>query len=186
MAHRAQPATFDGPLRQGLLCACVLLAAAKPADAFEVSGGVGLGGILAGSKPRFAVTPHAGVTWRMESGFLVTAHEMLSILPATDEHGVGVYNRTSVLVGYAAKGLIFSAGPSLSIYSMIACNAASLCGRVVGLSPGAYAHADVYFAGPLGVSVSAGVDWIGGKSLVLPGDVVAMVIAGPVLRWTRR
>lgn len=167
-----------------LPCVCVILASTMRAEAFEVSGGVSLGGVLAGSKPRFAVSPHAGITWRMESGFLIAVHEMLSILPAADEHGIGVYNRTSVMLGYATGIAHLSAGPSLSVYSMTACSAASLCGRVVGLSPGGYVQANLYFAGPLGVSVSAGVDWLGGSSLVLPGGVAAMVIAGPVLRWT--
>jgi hypothetical protein len=29
-----------------------------------------------------------------------------------------------------------------------------------------------------------GVDWVGGNSLVLPGDVAEMVVAGPVIRWS--
>jgi hypothetical protein len=164
----------------------VLLVAPTDAEAFEVSGGVSFGGVLAGSKPHFSVTPQAGITWRTESRFLVAAHEMFSIMPATNKSGVGVYNRTSVVVGYAAESINLSAGPSLSIYFMPACNAASLCARVVGLSPGLYAQASMYFAGPLGATVSAGVDWIGGSSRVLPGGVAATIIAGPVLRWIRR
>jgi hypothetical protein len=35
----------------------------------------------------------------------------------------------------------------------------------------------------MGVSVRANIDWVGGRSLVLPGGVAAMVTAGPVLRW---
>lgn len=186
MAHqqrlRVSLRSFLGP---GLVCGA-LLASTMPAEAVELSSGVSLGGVLVGSKPRFAVTPHAAVAWRMDSGLLVAVHEMLSILPATDPHGVGLYNRTALVLGYATNNLHLSAGPSLSIYSMIACSAASLCGRVVGLSPGALAQASLYLAGPLGVSVSAGVDWISGRSLVLSNNVAATVIIGPVLRWVRR
>jgi hypothetical protein len=39
---------------------------------------------------------------------------------------------------------------------------------------------------PLGVSVSANVDWIGGRSRVLPGGLAAMIVAGPVLRWSAK
>lgn len=169
----------------GLLCAIALVAPAQ-ARAFEVGGGVSLGGVLAGSKPRLAVTPNAGILWRMESGFLWAARETLSILPATDVGGVGVRSQTSVLIGYATKDSDFSAGPSLAVYSMPACNAFSLCARVVGLSPGGHAQTNLYFAGPLGVMVSASVGWIGGQSFVLPGSVVATIVAGPVLRWTGR
>lgn len=167
-----------------LPCACVLLVAPRPAEALEVTGGVTVGGILAGSKPFLAVTPQAGITWRMENGFLVAVHDMFSILPANDD-GIGVFNRTSVVLGYAAEHMNVSAGPSLSVYSMPACNAGSLCARVVGLSPGIHAQANIYFAGPLGVTVSAGLDWIGGSSRVLPGGTAAMIVAGPVLRWIR-
>jgi hypothetical protein len=169
------------------LCACGVLAARVPAaDAFELSGGVSLGGILAGARPRLAVTPHVGISWRMESGLLFAAHEMLSILPATDPNGPGVHSRTSAVLGYATENAAFTIGPSFSIYSMVACNTALLCGRVVGVSPGGHAQVNVYFAGPLGVSISAGVDWIGGISLVIPGSVAATILAGPVFRWSRR
>lgn len=39
----------------------VVLVAPPSASAFELSGGVGLGGFLAGTAPRFAVSPHAGI-----------------------------------------------------------------------------------------------------------------------------
>lgn len=80
--------TFGGILRPSLLlCAIALVALPSPAEAFELSGGVSLGGILAGTEPRLAVSPHAGISWRMESGFLVAAHDLFSILPATNRDG---------------------------------------------------------------------------------------------------
>lgn len=177
--------TFRGLLRPSLLCAGGIVAAPSPAEAFELSGGVGLGGILAGTEPRLAVSPHAGISWRMESGLLIAAHDLFSILPATNSDGVGVHNQTSVAFGYASENGNFSVGPSLSVYSMPACGI-TLCGRVVGLSPGGHAQTNVYFAGRLGVSVSANIGWVGGRSLVLPGGVAAMIVAGPVLRWSAK
>lgn len=175
--------------RAGIPCGSFLVAcvvAPTLANALELSGGVNLGGVLAGTKPRFAVTPQAGITWSLENGVLFAAHEAFSILPAVDNHGVGVYSQTALVVGYAAEKISFSVGPSFSIYSMPACNKALLCGRVVGLAPGGHMQANVYFAGPLGVSIGASVSYIGGSSIVLSEGVAVMVTAGPVLRWTRR
>ncbi len=159
-----------------------LTIAPASAEAFELSGGISLGGILAGTVPRLSLSPHAGVSWRAESGFLFAAQDLCSILPPIRGDAAGVYNQTSVAIGYASESGNFSAGPSLSVYSMPVCDAA-YCGRVVGLSPGGHAQADVYFADPLGVSVDAGVAWLGGRSLLLPGGFSVMVVVGPVLRW---
>jgi hypothetical protein len=154
----------------------------RPAGAFEVSGGVSVGGIFAGTVPRLALSPHAGIGWRLESGFVFELHDVLSILPPIGGRGAGVYNQTSATVGYASLNANFSVGPSLSVYFMPACRH-TLCSQVVGVAPGAHAQANLYFAGPFGASVQASVDWIGGRSLVLPGGAAAMVVAGPVLRW---
>ena len=170
----------------GLLCASVLLVAPIPAEAFEVAGGVSVGGIQIGAKPQLAVTPQGAIAWRIGDAFLFAVHDLLSILPVANERGVGVHNQTSLVLGYATESARFSAGPSLSVYSMIACNSASLCGRVVGLSPGGNVQASWYFAGPFGISVSGSVSWVGGRSLVLRDGVAAMVVAGPVLRWATR
>jgi hypothetical protein len=99
--------------------------------------------------------------------------------------GIGVYNHTTITIGYAWENVNFSAGPSLAIYSMASCGR-FFCGRVAGLAPGANARADLFFTGPLGVSLSANVDWVSGSSLVLPGGVAAMVVAGPVFRWNSK
>ena len=162
----------------------LVLVMPRPAGAFELSGGVGLGGFQAGSiLPRLAVTPHVDVSWRRESGFLFAAHDLFSILAPINKAGLGVFNKTSVTVGYAWDEGNVSVGPSLSIYSMPACGVTFVCGRVAGVAPGGHAQADVYFAGPLGISVSANVDWIGGRSRVVPEGVAAMIAAGPVFRW---
>ena len=162
----------------------LVLVMPRPAGAFELSGGVSLGSFQAGSiLPRLAVTPHVDVSWRRESGFLFAAHDLFSILAPINKAGLGVFNKTSVTVGYAWDEGNVSVGPSLSIYSMPACGVTFVCGRVAGVAPGGHAQADVYFAGPLGISVSANVDWIGGRSRVVPEGVAAMIAAGPVFRW---
>ncbi len=168
-----------------VLVVFVVVLVPRSARALELNGGVSLGGFLAGNVPRLAVSPHAGLSWRMESGLLFAVHDLFSVLPMSNRGGIGVYNQTSMAIGYASKDANFSAGPSFGIYSMVACSA-TLCGRVAGLSPGGQAQANAFFAGRLGVSVSGYVNWMGGSSLVLPGGVAAMVVAGPVFRWDSR
>ncbi|MEO7327429.1 MAG: hypothetical protein ABI193_02545 [Minicystis sp.] len=163
----------------GIVAACVLAVLPRSAEALEVSGGVSVGGIMAGVVPRFALSPHVGLSWRTESGFLFEVHELASILPL---RGVGVFSATSIAIGYASERATFSAGPSLAAYSMTACGDV-VCGRLVGLAPGGHAAATFYFAGPLGVTINANATWVGGDSLVLPGGVAVMIVAGPVLRW---
>lgn len=171
----------------GILSACVVLAASGQADAFDLSGGVSLGGIVIDAKPRLAVSPHAGALWRSEAGLLFAAQETCSILPATNQHGPGIYSQTSAGLGYGSENVFFSLGPAVSFYSVPACNLAiNQCKRVDGLAAGGRAEVNVYFAGALGVAVSAEVDWVGGDSVILPGGVAAMLVAGPVLRWRSR
>jgi hypothetical protein len=191
--RRGDPAFAREPREEGAMtrgcsaCAAALLMvlAPRPVGAFELSAGVSLGGIQAGTVPRFAVSPGAAIAWRTESGFMLSVDDLVNIVPPIQGSKAGVDNHTSIAFGYAWVNGSFGAGPSLSIYSLPACGA-QLCGRVVGLSPGAHLQASLYFAGPLGVSVSAEIDWMGGRSLVLPGGVAAMVVAGPVFRLTSR
>ena len=163
----------------------VLVVVPKAAAALEISSGVSLGGIQIGTVPRLAVSPNASLSWHMESGFMFAVHDVFNIVPPIKTSGLGVYNHTAVAIGYAWENGNLSAGLALSIYSVLACGA-TLCGRVVGVAPGGHAQASLYFAEPLGVSVSADVDWVGGRSLVLPGGVAAMVVAGPVIRWSSK
>jgi hypothetical protein len=151
--------------------------------AVEVTGGLSMGVFQAGTIPRIAVTPHAGISWRKESGFLFAVNDLFNILTPINKAGIGVFNKTSITVGFGWKNVDGTVGPSLSIYSMPACGATFLCGRVVGVSPGGHAQIDVYFAESLGVSVSGTLDWIGGRSAVLHDGIAATVVAGPVLRW---
>ena len=167
-----------------LVVCLLLLIVPLPAEALELSTGVSAGGFLAGTVPHIAVSPQVRLLWRKDSGLMFTAQEMVSLLVPHND-GVGVYARTAGAIGYAAENRDVSVGPSLSAYYVPACGA-KLCGHVGGLAPGGHAQVNAYFFGPLGLSVNASVEWIGGRSLVLPGGVAAMIVAGPVLRWTTR
>lgn len=122
--------------------------------------------------------PSAGAR---RSGLLIAAHEVLSILPVGDAHGVGIYSQTSADIGYAWTRVNVSLGPSLSLYTMPVCGV-TICERVVGVAPGGHAQLAWYFAGPMGAAVSANLDWAGGDSLVLRGGPAVMVTARPILR----
>jgi hypothetical protein len=163
----------------------VFILAPTPAEAQEITGGVNVGGLLAGAVPHLAVSPNAGISWSAESGIMLAAHDAVSILPPMNGTGVGVYNHTTIAIGHAGENVNWSAGPSLAVYSMASCGS-FFCGRVAGLAPGVNARADLFFSGPLGVSLSANVDWVSGSSLVLRGGLAAMVVVGPVFRWNSR
>lgn len=170
--------------RLGLLCACVLALAPRSAAAVEISGGVSVGGMLVGISPRLAVSPNAGLSWDIGGSFQLGVHDLFHLLPATDKSGVGLNNQTAITLGYAWKTGDFSVGPSLSIYYYTPACGVVFCGRLFGLSPGGHAQVNAHVTESLGLSVSANVDWVGGISLVFPGAMAAMVVAGPVLRWS--
>lgn len=172
-------------VRSFCLAGVGMLTMTPSAGAFELSGGVSVGGILAGTEPHLTVTPHAGLSWPVGGALLLRGLDACSILPAIDKRGVGVYNQVSAAIGYSVKKGDISIGPSLAIYSMPACGA-TLCGRVGGVAPGGRAQINIYLTSFFGVSVSGSLDWIGGRSFVLPGGVAATVVAGPVLRWSPR
>jgi hypothetical protein len=162
-----------------LLCTGILIIVPASAEAFEFSGGVSVGGLQVGTEPKLAVSPFVGLLWRKESDFRFEVHNMFSIVPGSP---VGIYDRTAVTLGYASKTGNVSFGPSLSIYWISACGIV-ICHQVMGAAPGGHAQTDWYFAGRLGASVSANLDWAGGSSRVLPGGLVVMVTAGPIWRF---
>lgn len=161
------------------VCACAFVGVPAPAAAFELSGGVSVGGIQVGPDPKLAVSPFVGFPWRREKDFLLEIHNMFSILPG--DH-VGVYDRTAVTLVYAWGTGKIGLGPSLSAYWLPACGI-TVCRRVIGVAPGGHAQTDWYFSEPLGASVSANLDWVGGSSRVLHENLVVMVTAGPVWRF---
>lgn len=81
----------------GVLGACMIAVLPRSAAALEVNGGVSAGGIMAGVVPRLAISPHVGLSWRTESGFLFELHTVASILPLGR---VGFFNETSAALGY--------------------------------------------------------------------------------------
>ncbi len=162
----------------------ILLGVPQRVEAMELSTGVSAGGFLAGTVPHIAVSPQVRLLWHKDSGLIFTAQEMLSILVPNGD-SVGAYAHSAATIGYATETRDFSVGPALSLYYMPACGT-TLCGHVGGLAAGGHAAVNAYFFGALGLSVSASVEWIGGRSLILPGNAAAMVVAGPVLRWTTR
>ncbi len=168
-----------------VLCACALVGA-PTAEASDFSLGVGVGGMLAGIKPHLAVSPQVDISWRSESGLIFGVHDTVNLLVANGNEGLGVFNESAAVLGYATENASIGAGPSFSIYFMPACNAAMTCARIFGLSPGGHAHASLYFAGRLGVSASANVSWVGGSSGALHDDVVGVIVLGPVVRWNVR
>lgn len=163
----------------GLLFIGALALDSAPAQALEFSGGVSVGGIQIGTGPRLALSPFVGLLWRQEKELLLEVHNMFSVVPGAR---VGACDRTAVTLVHAWRTGNVSLGPSLSIYSMPVCGA-TVCNRVVGVASGGHAQADLYFSERFGASVSANVDWAGGSSRVLHGDLMAMVTAGPVWRF---
>lgn len=166
------------------LCAGVLLVVPTLAHAMEISFGLSTGGMLIGADPRFAVSPHGGLLWRSES-LALSVHDHVNILPAVNRLGVGLYNQTSAAVGYAWDSGNVILGPTLAIYFMPLCGPVQ-CGRVLGVGPGIHAQVDAYFVGPVGASLSANLDWNGGSSPLLPGNLLAMLTGGLVVRLDRK
>lgn len=114
------------------LTALAIVVVSLPAEAFEFSGGVSLGGFQVGTAPRLAVSPHVGASWHTKSDFVVALHDQCSFLPPTDAVGMGFYNQASISIGYSSKTAIFSAGPSLAIYSMTTCGLTFVWARCRG------------------------------------------------------
>ncbi len=161
----------------------VLVVTPARVEAFDVSGGVSVGGIMAGSVPYLAVSPHGTVALPLGGDFFIAAHGMASILPGSGR-SLGVYVPISAALTYKWETRTFSLGPSLALFYLPACGV-KYCARTTGVAPGAHAQVEAYFLGPFGVSVTGNVDWIIGDNSVLAGDVAGMIVAGPVVRWER-
>lgn len=187
----SQRVTSAGTWRRGfsrlsalLIC---LLGSGAPGTARAIEGdiGVSLGGMVAGSVPRFAISPHLGFAWRLGDHFRLGIHDFFSILPALDPHGIGIYNHLSGIIGLSWRAGDICFGPSFGLFSVPMCGGA-LCARLTGMAPGVTAEGSYYFAGPFGVSARLNIDWITGFGNVLPPGVLAVVVAGPVFHWGAR
>lgn len=160
-----------------VLGGCTLLVV--PARATEVHAGVRVGAVQIGVDPRLAISPFGGMLWRSESGFLLELSNTFTLSPGDDW---GIYDRSAAVLGYGWPTGHLSVGPALSFYSMPACNY-FICDRVRGIAVGGHAVLAYFFAGPLGLSVTGSLDYVGGKSRVLPGGPVVMGTAGFVLKF---
>lgn len=178
MGHRLR-----GKASALVLCGCAYALGVYPAPAraYELSGGVSVGGIQIGADPRLTVSPFAGLLWHRNKKFILEVHNMFSILPG---ERVGDHDRTAAALGYAWETGKASLGPSLSIYWMPVCGVV-ICRQVLGIAPGGHAQVDWYFFEYLGLSVGANLDWVGGSSRVLRHGLMGMATAGPVWRFDR-
>jgi hypothetical protein len=172
-------------LAQPVLLALLLVLVPGRAEAYELSSGVSLGWLHAGTVPHVAVATRWALSWRTQSDFLLSVHNLCNILAPSRRQDIGVYNQTAVDIGYAWKDGNISAGPSIAMYAMTTCGRA-LCGYLDGVAVGGQVQANLYITGQVGLSVVAEVDWIAGNSLVIPGGIAATVAVGPVVRWSDR
>ncbi|WP_437733644.1 hypothetical protein [Sorangium sp. So ce1335] len=115
--------------------ALVLGVVSTQAEASELSAGVSLGWIQAGTAPRLALDPHAGISWQIEKNLLLKLHDLCSLVPPTQVGGAGVQSHIRFL-GCRWKDGDAGAGPSVAIYFVPACGNA-LCGQVAGMAVGA-------------------------------------------------
>jgi hypothetical protein len=98
------PISWAAPLVIGLM-------APYPAHALEMSGGLSLGGFQAGTVPRLAISPHAGISWNRTRYFLITIHDTLSILPPTSMSGWVSITRPPLQSGLRRRGPITALDP---------------------------------------------------------------------------
>lgn len=176
-ASEVRRARLSRCLTSPLIAACGLLSSAAPASEAHV--GVRVGAIQIGVDPRLAVSPFASLLGHTQGGFLAELSNSFTVSPGNTW---GVYNRVAAALGYGWSTGYLSVGPALSFYSMPACNFI-ICDRVNGVAVGGHAVLAYFFAGPLGLSVDGSLDYVGGKSRVLPGGPVVMGTAGLVLKF---
>jgi hypothetical protein len=160
----------------------LLLGTSSESMAFELNAGVSVGGMVSTGAPRMTLSPHFAVAWQAESGLRLSLHDLFSVLLPIGGAKPGIYNQISGSIGYAWERVNVSAGPSCSVYFIPTCYG-GWCGRVVGIAPGGHLHGSAAIAGPLGMWARVNVDWLNGRSLVLPSGPAAMVVAGPLIRW---
>lgn len=142
--------------------------------------GASVGGVLAGSVPRFAASPYATLSWPLAGSFTLGVNEMASLLLAANNRGPGFYNHLSGFVAVGWKDGKILAGPSLTLFSMPACGPA-WCGRLTGFGAGGTLRVDL-FERPLGVSLGCNVDVPIKSTDLLPAGPAVMFFAGGVFR----
>lgn len=146
----------------------------------QVHAGLGLGITQIGASGYFNIGPLVGLLLGASPGPVLSLHNALMLLPTRAE--VGVRDEVSVGVGYRWASVVLSAGGLFAAYRLPMCGE-RLCGVVMGFGAGAFAQADVFLRGAVGVSARSSVAWHGGRSLVPSDDVAWSLVTGPVLRW---
>lgn len=159
------------------------LFASAPADAFEVAGTTSFGVFQVGTTSRFAVAPGLAVRLGPGEGFNIVVQDSLVLFPGPGRFGFD--NRTSVGLGWSWPTVDLTVGATLSQYWMPACGN-TLCGQVMGLSPGAMAQVSYYPFEFAGMTATGIYGWYGGNSLVLPGGSAVTFTVGPVFRWKKK
>jgi hypothetical protein len=142
--------------------------------------GASVGGVLAGSAPRFAVSPYATLSWPLGGSFAFGVNEMASLLLAPNNHGPGFYNHLSGFAAITWKDGKILAGPSLTIFSMPACGP-EWCANLSGFGAGGTLRLDL-FQKPVGLSLGGNVDAPLKSTDLLPAGPAVMFFAGGVFR----
>lgn len=162
-----------------LTCASGLFATA--AAATNVDLGASAGGFLAGSIPRFSLSPYVTLSVPVSGDtFGVGINEMASLLLAAGNHGPGFYNNLTAFGALTWKDGKLIAGPTLAFYMMPACGP-EWCSNLRGFGAGGSVRVDL-FQKPLGVSFGCNVDVPLKSTTLLPQGPALMFFAGGTIR----
>lgn len=162
-----------------LSCTCVLFSARASAMGLDL--GASAGGFLAGSVPRFSLSPYLTISVPVSGdNFSVGVNEMASLLLATGNHGPGFYNHLTTFGALTWKDGKIVAGPTLALFAMPACGV-TWCGNLRGFGAGGSVRVDL-FEKPLGASFGCNVDIPIKSTDLLPHGPALMFFAGGVFR----
>lgn len=161
---------------------CALGAVLPEAQALEVAGTAYFGVFQVGTTTRFAVAPGLALRLGAAEGVQLVLQDSFVMFPGPGPFGFN--NQLSAGLGYSWESFDVDVAGSLSAYWMHACGS-TLCGRVVGVAPGARVRVAYFPLSWSGLALTGDVGWYGGSSLVLPGGPAATIVAGPVFRWKK-
>ena len=162
-----------------LACAGGLLAGDAAATSVDL--GASAGGFLAGSIPRFSVSPYLTLSVPVGGdNFSVGLNEMASLLIAAGKYGSGFYNNLTAFGAVTWKDGKLIAGPALAFFMMPACGP-SWCSNLRGFGAGGSVRVDL-FQKPLGVSFGCNVDVPLKSTTLLPQGPALMFFAGGTMR----
>ena len=151
------------------------------AAATSVDLGASAGGFLAGSIPRFSLSPYLTLSVPVSGdNFGVGINEMASLLLAAGNHGPGFYNNLTAFGALTWKDGKLIAGPTLAFFMMPACGP-SWCSNLRGFGAGGSVRVDL-FQRPLGVSFGCNVDVPLKSTTLLPQGPALMFFAGGTIR----